>query len=152
MSWLVVALVVVVIAACIALGLALWRAVTLRSKGIPVVARTLPAPDGRHWRHGVLIFTGTTAKIYEVFSIRPEPDLTFERAHTEIVGRRGIQECEARRLEQELNIVELEASGRRFELAIDPQCDTALVSWVESGPSARRDVHSGFNRPHPLDR
>ncbi|QFQ02698.1 hypothetical protein CUROG_06710 [Corynebacterium urogenitale] len=129
---------------------ALWRFTALRSKGYPVVIRSLPNEDARHWRHGVLVYSGTSAKFYKLRSIRPESDLSFTRLGTEIISRREITQRERNCLESDLHVIEVEHRQKRWELALDSQGDTALVAWLESGPSARRDRYSAYNHPRPI--
>lgn len=129
---------------------ALWRFLVLRSKGYPVVIRSLPNEDGRHWRHGVLVYSGTSAKFYKLRSIKPESDLSLTRLGTEILGRREITKREHACLEKNLHVIEVQHRGKRWELALDSQGDTALVAWLESGPSARLDRNSAYNNPRPI--
>lgn len=128
----------------------LWRFVSLRSKGYPVVVRPLPNRDGRHWRHGVLIYSGVCAKFYKLRSIKPDSNLVLTRIGTEIVGRREITERERHFLESNVHVVEVAHRGKNWEIAVDSSGDTALVAWLESGPSARRDRNSAFNHPRPI--
>ncbi|MEJ6548087.1 DUF2550 domain-containing protein [Corynebacterium sp. USCH3] len=113
------------------------RFLTLRSRGIPVVVRSLPNPDGRHWRHGVLVYGSSTARVYKLRSVRPESDLQLSRHHTEITDRRDITKREASFLEAELHVMTLLDGTKTWEVALDDAGDTALVSWLESAPSER---------------
>ena len=129
----------------------MWRFFTLRKKGYPVVVRSLPSEDGRHWRHGVLIFSGVSVKFYKLRSLKPDSNLVLTRLATEIIGRREITHRERSFLESNLHVVEIRHRQReRWEIALDSQGDTALVSWLESAPSARRDRNSAFNHPQPM--
>ncbi|QNH96275.1 DUF2550 domain-containing protein [Corynebacterium anserum] len=147
MKTLMFILVAIVLIACCA---ALWRFLNLRSQGYPVVVRSLPNQDGRHWRHGVLLYAGTSARFYQLRSLRPQCDLRFTRLGTEIIGRREISHFERKFLEANLHAVEIAHRGKRYEMALDAQGDTALVAWLESGPSARRDRNSAYNNPRPI--
>lgn len=129
---------VVVIAVFCGMLIAAARFLTLRSRGIPVVIRSLPNPDGRHWRHGVLVYRPSVARVYKLRSIRPESDIQLDRHHTEITGRRAITDREKHFLEPELHVMTLEGEGKTWEVALDESGDTALVSWLESAPSERR--------------
>ncbi|AHW63795.1 DUF2550 domain-containing protein [Corynebacterium glyciniphilum] len=128
--------VVVIVLVCGAL-IAGARFLTLRSRGIPVVVRSLPNPDGRHWRHGVLVYGSGIARVYKLRSVRPESDLQLSRHHTEITDRRPITRREAAFLESELHVMTLLDGKRTWEVALDDAGDTALVSWLESAPSER---------------
>ena len=73
------------------------------------------------------------------------------RLATEIVGRREITEKERAFMEPNMHVIELcHRQKERWEVALDSQGDTAMVSWLESAPSARRDRNSAFNNPHPM--
>lgn len=130
--------------------MALWRFSTLRSQGYPVVIRTLPNPEGRHWRHGVLVYSGTSAKWFKLRSVSPTCDAVWTRIGTQIMSRRQPNAKEAAFMESDLHIVEIDHRGSRWELAVDAAGDTALVAWLESAPSERRDRHSSYNKPRPM--
>lgn len=128
---------VVVIALACGVIVAGARFLTLRSRGIPVVVRSLPNQDGRHWRHGVLVYGSGIARVYKLRSVRPESDLQLNRHHTEITDRRIITDRESAFLEPELHVMTLEDGAKTWEVALDDAGDTALVSWLESAPSER---------------
>ncbi|MGO1950539.1 MAG: DUF2550 domain-containing protein, partial [Mycobacteriaceae bacterium] len=134
--WTILVTVAVIVLACGAV-IAGGRFLTLRSRGLPVVIRSLPNPDGRHWRHGVLVYGSSRARVYKLRSLRPESDVELSRQDTEIDGRRPISDMEAKFLEAELHVLTLDDHERRWEVALDDAGDTALVSWLESAPSAR---------------
>lgn len=152
-AWLVVwtilvtvAVIVVVCGAMIAGG----RFLLLRSRGIPVVIRSLPNPAGRHWRHGILVYGAQRARVYKLRSLRPEPDLQLSRQDTQITDRREITEWESQFLEPELHVLAVNDSGKQWEVALDDAGDTALVSWLESAPSERLvRPSSRFTDPRP---
>lgn len=102
-----------------------------------MVIRSLPNPDGRHWRHGILVYGPTTARVFKVRSIRPESDIQLSRQRTEISGRRSISSRESHFLESDLHVLNLLDCSRKWEVALDDAGDTALVSWLESAPSER---------------
>lgn len=132
----IVVTVVVIVFVC-GLMIAAARFLTLRSRGIPVVIRSLPNPDGRHWRHGILVYGASTARVFKVRSIRSEPDIQLSRQRTEIAGRRSIDTIEASFLEPDLHVLNLVDAEATWEVALDDAGDTALVSWLESAPSER---------------
>lgn len=145
LGWLLALVILAGASAC------MWRFFTLRKKGYPVVVRSLPSEDGRHWRHGVLIFNGVSVKFYKLRSLKPDSNLVLTRLATEIVGRREITNRERACLESNLHVVEVSHRKKeRWEIAVDSQGDTALVAWLESAPSARRDRNSAFNHPQPM--
>ena len=136
MQYLVIVPAAIVMAAAV---LAVWRFATVRSRGIPVVIRSLPNPAARHWRHGVLMSSGTCAKVFKLRSLRPESDISLTRLGTVITSRRPVSAEERHFLEADLHVVRIAHRGREFEVALDDRGDTALVSWLESGPSVRQE-------------
>lgn len=147
MTWLWYLLLALV---CAAMLSAAWRFFTLRSRGCPVVIRSLPNPDGRHWRHGVLIYSDRSARLYKLRSLRLDSDVVLTRLGLSIDGRRQMTAREAHVLEPDLHIVQLDHRGKKWEMAVDSSGDTALVAWLESAPSARRDSNSAYNHPRPM--
>ncbi|AWT25845.1 MULTISPECIES: DUF2550 domain-containing protein [Corynebacterium] len=130
-------IIVLVCLAAFAVVMACGRFLTLRSRGIPVVVRSLPNPDGRHWRHGVLVYGAMHARVFKLRSLRPESDISISRQRTSIECRRPITDKESNFLEPELHVLALDDGGVRWEVAIDDAGDTALVAWLESAPSTR---------------
>ncbi|WP_297007607.1 DUF2550 domain-containing protein [uncultured Corynebacterium sp.] len=139
-TWLVLWTILIIVAVCVVsfgILMAGGRFLTLRSRGIPVVVRSVPNPDGRHWRHGVLVYGGMHARVFKLRSLRPEPDISLARQGMEITGRRPITGKETSFLEPELHVLSLSDGGSRWEVALDDAGDTALVAWLESAPSTR---------------
>ena len=145
-----VILAILFVMAALVCALGMWRFFTLRTKGFPVVVRPASSKDGRHWRHGVLVYSGTAAKFYKLRSVRPVCNLYFTRLGTEILGRREITPREAGMLDKNTHVVRIAHRAQEWEIAVNSSGDTALVAWLESGPSARRASHSAFNRPRPI--
>lgn len=155
-TWLVLWTILIIVAVCVvAFGVLMagGRFLTLRSRGIPVVVRSVPNPDGRHWRHGVLVYGGMQARVFKLRSLRPESDISLSRQGTEITGRREITGREATFLEDELHVLSLSDGEARWEVALDDAGDTALVAWLESAPSTRMvRSQSRINPRHGLGR
>lgn len=136
LTWtLVVLLCLVVVLGALA---ATWRFFSLRSHGVSVVIRPLPSPVGRHWRHGVVVYSEQELTLYKLRSLQPWPDFTLSRLKTEIVNRRQVVDQERHVLENYLHVVEVREGDQHFEVAVDRRGDTALVAWLESRPSERR--------------
>ena len=115
-----------------------WRFFALRSQGYPVVVRRLPNSDGRHWRHGILKYSGQSAQFHKLRSLRPASDVVLTRLGTTIVSRREITQRESAFLEDNVHVVEVAHRSTHWEIALDSAGDTALVAWLESAPSERR--------------
>lgn len=120
-------------------GLALWRFASLHAKGTPIIARRLPAGDGAHWRHGVMVYSESGLKMYKLRSLRPGHDVDFARHDVTIVDRRDPTAVEAGFFAPGLHVLHI-TSGRsgEWEFAMDSSADTALVAWTESKPSPRQ--------------
>lgn len=152
MLWTILIIVAVCVVAFGAL-MAGGRFLTLRSRGIPVVVRSVPNPDGRHWRHGVLVYGGMHARVFKLRSLRPEPDISLSRQRTSITGRRDATARETAFLEDDLHVLCLTDGGVRWEVALDDAGDTALVAWLESAPSTRMvRPQSRIDPRHGLER
>jgi len=120
-------------------ALALWRFASLHAKGTPVIARRLPAGDGSHWRHGVMVYSESTLKMYKLRSLRPGCDAEFARHDVTIVDRRNPTDIEAGFFAPGLRVVRIKSGkNTEWEFAVDSSSDTALVAWVESKPSSRQ--------------
>lgn len=122
----------------VALLLACWRLVTLRSQGTPVIVRRLPAQGIHGWRHGTLRYRGVVVYYYKVRSLSPSPNLVFNRENTHVISRRALTPEEASFMEPELNVVTVDVAGQQFEVALDPSGEMALTAWVEAAPSRQR--------------
>lgn len=129
-----------------------YRFFTLRSVGFPVVVRALPSPEGRRWRHGVLLFSDSYARFYKVRSILPWGDVLMPRHSIEIVSRRTAGTSDQGALHEGAGVLRIRVHDKDYEMAMSGDADTALVAWLESSPSTRRDPYSLFNKPRPLFR
>lgn len=122
--------------------IALVRFLFLRSRGLPVAVRRLPAVgDGAGWRHGVLVLTNDVARMYKIRSVRPYADFRFSRSRASVTSRRDLTEIEAGIFAPRWHIVTIgcgTVKKRTFEFALDDRSDTALVAWIESSPSVRQ--------------
>ncbi|SNV80120.1 DUF2550 domain-containing protein [Corynebacterium urealyticum] len=118
-------------------GVLLWRFFYLRSEGYPVLLRALPAEEARHWRHGVLVYSRTSARLYKLRSLRPGSDLVLTRLATTVESRRDIVDRERPFIEGYCHVMKISHRGEEYEIAIDDQGDNAFVSWLESAPSER---------------
>lgn len=120
-------------------ALALWRFASLHAKGTPIIARRVPASDGAHWRHGVMVYSESDLKMYKLRSLRPGYDAEFARQDVAIVDRRDPTAVEAGFFAPGLHVVHIKsANNGEWEFAMDASADTALVAWMESKPSLRQ--------------
>ncbi|WKD60996.1 hypothetical protein CCICO_04800 [Corynebacterium ciconiae DSM 44920] len=128
----------IIAAAGVAAVLVLWRFLTLRSQGTPVIVRRLPAEGVHGWRHGMLRYRGMVLYYYKVRSILPFPNLVFSRADTHVVSRRRITAGEASFMEPNLSVLQLDIAGQGYEVALDARGEMALTAWIEAAPSRQR--------------
>lgn len=140
MNWFAVIALIGGIAFATSGALALWRFTRLRSTGIPVAMRELPAAgDGHGWRHGVLLCSDLDARFYKLRSLRPGADIELHRQRVELTSRRDPTRIEAGIFGSGVRVLVLDAGeAGRIEMAADACADTALVAWLESSPSVRQ--------------
>lgn len=128
-GWVFIALFVLV---CL---LALWRFLVLRAQGTPVVIRRMPARESHGWRHGVIRYRGDVIDFYQLRSVSPRPDVTFERRGVALKGRREQTSFEQRFMVPGRRILVIETNRDEFEWAVDSHSEMALLAWVESAPT-----------------
>ena len=131
LGWVLVGLLV---AAAI---LALVRFVGLRSRGVQVILRRLPASGNHGWRHGIMRYKGDHIAFYMVRSVSPMADAVFRRSDMRLVGRREPSPREASFMADGLTIVEFAIGQTRREVGLDFAGDMALTTWLESKPDNR---------------
>lgn len=131
--WVVVALVVCVV------FLAAVRFFTLRSKGTPMLMRSVPAKDTRGWRHGVISYAGEFVENYELRSVSPSCDRRFNRRDIEILGTRALDDEEAVFISSSMKAVHIIVRNQQYELALAPHAHMAFSAWVEAAPSQRQE-------------
>lgn len=132
-QWILVAIVVVIVA------LAAWRFFFVRSAGTSVVMRLLPAEDGRHWRHGTIVYKGDVLHFFKLRSLGPMADAALNRQNISLTGRRDATDCEAHVLEPGNGIVTFEVGGRKWEMSADLRTEMAFTAWVEAAPDLRQE-------------
>ncbi|GAA1481885.1 DUF2550 domain-containing protein [Gordonia sinesedis] len=153
MSYVVVLLSILLLAAVAVVALLAYRLSKLRGTGnIPVLLRDLPAEVDQGWRHGTVHYSDEALQYYRLSSLRPGPSRTFCRQGIEITGRRRPEGTEGEILDG-MVILRLRADndgvdsrngagsrtreGRDYELAMAPGGATAFQSWLESRQSDR---------------
>ncbi|AWB82097.1 DUF2550 domain-containing protein [Corynebacterium yudongzhengii] len=127
--------VVVVLAVC----LAGWRFFFVRSHGVPALVRSLPSESSEDFRHGVMSYHGDYLEFHKLRSLLPRPDLALHRTHTELRGHRRADDEDPEILAPHYIIIELACGSDRYEMAMAPASAKAVVSWVESAPSERKE-------------
>lgn len=115
-----------------------YRFVTVRRGGTPVLLRMLPAAGDGGWRHGVVLYGDLEMRYFRLSSVRILADRHFSRHRMEIVGRRQPVAGELEIMPGPVSVVEVLCEDRGFELALDRDALTALLSWIESRPPERK--------------
>ena len=110
----------------------------LRGAGTRVVLRSLPADEGRGWRHGVLCYRQDRLDFYRVSSIRLGADRRLNRRGLEVSARRTAVSSERDAVPAGATVLRLDDGTRELEVALGGGALTALLSWLESSPPARR--------------
>ena len=131
---------VVVVVGVLAVLLALWRFLTLRSRGQSVLLRRLPATGVHGWRHGTLRYDGDELRYYKLRSISPRADHVFHRQLLEFLETRDVAAAEQGFMAEDLRIATLsDEQGVHYEFALDTHGLMALTAWVESAPDIRHE-------------
>lgn len=115
-----------------------WRFTFIRTKGTPTVMRTLPAKSLRAWRHGSLRYTGSALYFYKLRSFKPGADETLDRTQVSFEGFRRVEDEEKQLLPEDFVIIQVGCEGKTYDFALENRPGKALISWIESAPSARQ--------------
>ncbi|AKK08521.1 hypothetical protein CATRI_05305 [Corynebacterium atrinae] len=140
----IVAWVLVVIAA-VAMLLALWRFLTLRSQGTSVIIRRLPASGTHGWRHGRVRYNGEELHYYKLRSLSPGADLVLNRQQLEFLDSRPLTDREASFMDPSLKVTTISNDGQLYEIVVDSRGLMALTAWMESAPNIRQE-RTDFNK------
>ena len=96
------------------------------------------APTTKGWALGVARYNGEMLEWFRFFSYAFRPRFSFRRAEVRVVDHRDPDPIEAMALYQGQRVVTLAApqqvADTRWELAMDPESITGLLSWLESAP------------------
>jgi hypothetical protein len=131
---------VVGVVVLLAVLLALWRFLTLRSRGQTVLLRRLPASGLHGWRHGTLRYDGDQLLYYKLRSLSPRADHVFHRQQLEVLDSRNVSEEEGGFMSRDLRIATLsDDHDVRYEFALDQHGLMALTAWVEAAPDIRHE-------------
>lgn len=117
---------------------AVWRFLTVRNNGAPVLLRQLPASGTHGWRHGIAAYAGDTMRFFKLRSMSFSADTEFHRSTVTITGRREATETERVFMPVVEVVVLFSAGGRDYEFATDRHAAMAFTSWVESAPDIRQ--------------
>ncbi|AJK68637.1 DUF2550 domain-containing protein [Corynebacterium marinum] len=130
---------VLIVLAVLAVLLAIWRLLTLRSRGSTILLRTLPASGVHGWRHGMIRYNGDDLEYFKLRSISPMADQVFTRQRLEFHEPRKMTPEEEGFMSEGLAIATLCDGGSHYELALDQHGLMALTAWIESAPHARQE-------------
>ncbi|MEL4357891.1 MULTISPECIES: DUF2550 domain-containing protein [unclassified Luteococcus] len=99
------------------------------------------------WATGVARYEADELQWFRIFSLSTRPKLVLERDLTASVGHRRPDESEAVVLFSDDQIIRLRSTQGRepviWELAMNPQSVTGLMSWLEAAPPGG-DRYSGL--------
>lgn len=130
----VLALLIVLLAL---LAVAGRRVQLLRRGGTQVVLRSLPAPHGKGWHHGIVRYREDCLVFFGVSSLRPGPDRRVPRRSLEVLERRQPVSAERVVLPVGSTVLRIREDAGESEVALDQGALTAFLSWVESSPPGR---------------
>ncbi|MDO5671192.1 MAG: DUF2550 domain-containing protein [Corynebacterium sp.] len=134
----IVAWVLIAIAA-LAVLLAIWRFLTLRSRGQTILLRRLPASGAHGWRHGTIRYNGDDLEYFKLRSISPMADKVFNRQHLDFHEPRVLSAEEKAFMSDNLSVATLCEDGTHYEVALGAHELMALTAWVESAPDIRHE-------------
>jgi len=132
-AWVLIAI------AVLAVLLAIWRFLTLRSRGQTILLRRLPANGAHGWRHGTIRYNGDDLEYFKLRSISPMADQVFNRQHLDFHEPRALTEEEKAFMSDNFSVATLCDDGTHYEVALDPHGLMALTAWVESAPDIRHE-------------
>ncbi|MEL4506205.1 DUF2550 domain-containing protein [Luteococcus sp. H138] len=99
------------------------------------------------WATGVARYETDELQWFRIFSLSTRPKLVLRRDMTTSVGRRRPEEAEAVVLFSDDQIIRLRSTQGSmpiiWELAMNPQSVTGLMSWLEAAPPGG-DSYSGL--------
>lgn len=130
---------VLIVFAVLAVLLAIWRFLTLRSRGSTVLLRSLPASGAHGWRHGRIRYNGDDLEYFKLRSLSPMADQVFTRQRLEFHEPRTMTPEEAGFMSEGLSIATLCDAGTHYEIALDQHGLMALTAWIESAPHQRQE-------------
>ncbi len=136
MTMVVVGAILLLIVVLGIIALVGFRVNRLRSNGTAVLLRSLPAGDDQGWRHGIVRYDDHAMVYYRLSSLRTGPSEVIARHAIETRGRRQPRGTEVDVIDG-MTILEIDADGSAFELAMASGAITAFQSWVESRPPVR---------------
>lgn len=136
-----VAAVVTVCAAVVLLLLLFVLAVTIRRvalrRGVGCFDCSVRQPGavpGRGWSLGLARYRDDRIDWFRIFSATPLPGLQWSRRELEIDGWREPGEAEAAALPAGSVVVACRCGELTFDLAVSPEVQAGLCSWLESAP------------------
>lgn len=101
------------------------------------------------WATGVARYAAEELQWFRIFSFSARPKLVLRREHTMSIGRRSPEDAEAVVLFSDDQIIRLRnrdtTDDTVWELAMNPQSVTGLMSWLEAAPPGG-DRYSGLER------
>lgn len=139
MEWLDVVVIGVLIALVLVVLPLVWlfgrRRWLSRSGGLfDCSLRSINAASSTGWVLGAARYSGEYLEIFRIFALSFTPKWQFRRRTMEIVSSRLPEPVEAVVLFEGQHIARVKIDGEEWEVAMDPQSLTGLMSWLEAAP------------------
>ncbi|MGJ3509134.1 DUF2550 domain-containing protein [Enemella sp. A6] len=139
MEWFGVVLIGVFVALIVIATPLVWlfarRRWLSRSGGLfDCAVRSVDAAASPDWVLAAARYSGEDLEIFRIFSLSFRPKWQFRRRLIEIVGQREPDATEAVVLFEGQHIARLQIEGQEWDIALDPQSLTGLMSWLEAAP------------------
>lgn len=113
------------------------RFARLRNLGTRALVRSLPADDGRHWRHGIMRYRAEGLEFFKLRSVGVGADIILDRSKTKLLKKREPTAVEESIFPDDCKVIVIDHAGSQFELALDNRGEMAFTAWLESAPSRR---------------
>ncbi|WJZ02380.1 hypothetical protein CFREI_05425 [Corynebacterium freiburgense] len=117
--------------------LAVWRFYMLRSSGVHVILRNVPADGAHGWRHGLIRYNGSSAEYFKLRSLSPAANIVIDRQLAQLLGSRMPTSQESEFMEPGTKIAHILVGDMEYEVAMNSRSEMALTAWLESAPSQR---------------
>ncbi|AKK10902.1 DUF2550 family protein [Corynebacterium uterequi] len=133
------AIVLVVGLVLVAVALAAWRFLIVRSQGTGGLFRTSSTGVWGTWHYALLRYSGDELLIYRLTSLLPAADIVLHRTFLSIKSHRRPQSGELDVIDPDTVLITIEHGQRQYEFALEHHAAKAIIAWVESAPSERQE-------------
>ncbi|NLT31427.1 MAG: DUF2550 domain-containing protein [Propionibacterium sp.] len=147
MEWFGVVMIGVLVALIVVATPLVWlfarRRWLSRSGGLfDCAVRSVDAAASPGWVLAAARYSGEYLEVFRIFSLSFRPKWQFRRRMVDIVGQREPDADEAVVLFEGQRIARLQSTEQEWDIALDPQSLTGLLSWLEAAPPGPENQRS----------